>query len=177
MTTCYYKVWQLNLLQSATTCYYKVWQLFYYKVWQVLLQSATGITKCDSFITKCDRYYKVRWLLQSATEHTFTENECLANFELKFKFFREFKETTHIQKYEKTHGHWLFERVFIFLRTGALTEIQNVWFCSENPISHSSLRDSCDIVFSRERNLRWNALVRHWIFLNNSTVKSLKTPG
>ena len=23
-----------------------------------LLQSATGITKCDNFITKCDRYYK-----------------------------------------------------------------------------------------------------------------------
>ena len=26
----------------------------YYKVRQVLLQSATGITKCDNFITKCD---------------------------------------------------------------------------------------------------------------------------
>ena len=24
VTTCYYKVRQLNLLQSATTCYYKV---------------------------------------------------------------------------------------------------------------------------------------------------------
>ena len=34
-----------------------------------LLQSATGITKCDNFITKCDRYYKVRRLLQSATVH------------------------------------------------------------------------------------------------------------
>ena len=40
-------------------CYYKVGQLFYYKVRQVLqsvkilLQSATGITKCDD-------YYKVR---------------------------------------------------------------------------------------------------------------------
>ena len=33
----------------------------------MLLQSATGITKCDSFITKCDKYYKVRRLLQSAT--------------------------------------------------------------------------------------------------------------
>ena len=32
----------------------------YYKVRQVLLQSATGITKCDNFITKYDRYYKVR---------------------------------------------------------------------------------------------------------------------
>ena len=39
----------------------------YYKVRQVLLQSATGITKCDNFITKCDSYYIVRRLLQSAT--------------------------------------------------------------------------------------------------------------
>ena len=51
-------------------CYYKVRQLFYYKARQVLLKSATGITKCDNFITKCDRYYKVRRLFQSATEPT-----------------------------------------------------------------------------------------------------------
>ena len=57
---CYYKERQIFLLQSAMVCYYKVRQLFYYKVRQVLLQSATGITKCDNFITKCDRYYKVR---------------------------------------------------------------------------------------------------------------------
>ena len=57
---CDYKVRQLFLLQSAMVCYYKVRQLFYYKVRQVLLQSATGITKCDNFITKCDDYYKVR---------------------------------------------------------------------------------------------------------------------
>ena len=50
-------------------CYYKVRQLFYCKVRQLLLQSVTGINKCDNFITKCDRYYKVRRLLQSATEH------------------------------------------------------------------------------------------------------------
>ena len=50
------------LLQSATA--------FYYKERQVLLQSATGITKCDNFITKCDRYYNVRRLLQSATVQT-----------------------------------------------------------------------------------------------------------
>ena len=57
-----------SLLQSVTSVitkcdsffYYKVRQLFYYKVRQVLLQSATGITKCDNFITKCDDYYKVR---------------------------------------------------------------------------------------------------------------------
>ena len=56
----YYKVRQLFLLQSAMVWYYKVRQLFYYKVRQVLLQSATGITKFDNFITKCDDYYKVR---------------------------------------------------------------------------------------------------------------------
>ena len=62
----------------------------YYKVRQVLLQSATAffITKCDglllqsatacllqsatSVITKCDRYYKVRRLLQSVTVHSDT---------------------------------------------------------------------------------------------------------
>ena len=69
---CYYKVRQLFLLQSAMVCYYKVRQLFNYKVRQVLLQSGTGITKCDNFITKSDRYYKVRRLLQSATVHTLT---------------------------------------------------------------------------------------------------------
>ena len=47
--------------------YYKLRQLFYYKVRHGLLQIATGITKCDGFITNCDRYYKLRWLLQIAT--------------------------------------------------------------------------------------------------------------
>ena len=62
----YYKVRQVLLqsataffLQSAMVCNYKVRQLFCYKVRQVLLQSVTDITKCDNFITKCDRYYKV----------------------------------------------------------------------------------------------------------------------
>ena len=54
---CYYKVRQLFLLQSAMVCYYKVRQ--------VLLQSATSV------IRKCDRYYKVRRLLQSATVQSF----------------------------------------------------------------------------------------------------------
>ena len=56
----YYKLRQLSLLQSAIDCYYKLRQLFYYKVRQDLLQIATGITKCDGFVTNCDRYYKVR---------------------------------------------------------------------------------------------------------------------
>ena len=33
----------------------------------------------------------------------FTENEFLPNFELKFKFLENFEETTHTQKYGKTH--------------------------------------------------------------------------
>ena len=44
--------------------YYKVRQRFYYKVRQVLLQSATGIAKCDNFITKCDRTYVLFGALQ-----------------------------------------------------------------------------------------------------------------
>ena len=51
----YYKLRQLNLLQSATR----------------LLQIATGITKCDKFITNFDGYYKVWWLSQIATVHTY----------------------------------------------------------------------------------------------------------
>ena len=42
-------------------------QPFYYKVRHGLLQIETGITKRNEFITNCDRYYKVRWLLQIAT--------------------------------------------------------------------------------------------------------------
>ena len=63
----YYKLRQLSLLQSAIDGCYKLRQLFYYKVRHGILQIATGITKCDGFITNCNRYYKVRWLLQIAT--------------------------------------------------------------------------------------------------------------
>ena len=49
MTRWYYKVRQLCLLQSATSVITKCDR--YYKVWQVLLQSATGITKCDGTLS------------------------------------------------------------------------------------------------------------------------------
>ena len=63
----YYKVRQL-LLQSATAFFITNCDgLLSQSATAFLLQSATGITKCDNFITKCDRYYKVRRLLQSAT--------------------------------------------------------------------------------------------------------------
>ena len=50
-----------SLLQSATSVITKCDSFFLLQsATAFLLQSATGITKCDSFITKCDRYYKVR---------------------------------------------------------------------------------------------------------------------
>ena len=59
------QLWIFGVTYLITKCdsyfYYKVRQLFcykvrqgYYKVRQVL-QSVTGIKKCDNFITKCDR--------------------------------------------------------------------------------------------------------------------------
>ena len=62
----------MRLLQSGTTFrYYKVGSVllqsgtaFLLQIETILLQSGTGITKWDSFITKRDRYYKVRRLLQ-----------------------------------------------------------------------------------------------------------------
>ena len=79
------------LLQSVTNQFSRLfWHISYYKVWQsdfirkcdrLLLQSASGTTKCDKlyykvrqvlqsltdFITECVRYYKVWQLLQSET--------------------------------------------------------------------------------------------------------------
>ena len=54
----YYKVRQLFLLQSAMVCYYKVRQVL--QSVTILLQRATGITKCDD-------YYKVRQYIRHVT--------------------------------------------------------------------------------------------------------------
>ena len=45
--------------------------LDYYQVrWTVITNcDSFFITKCARFIANCDRYYKVRWLLQTATVH------------------------------------------------------------------------------------------------------------
>ena len=51
----YYRVRQV--LQSVTEVYYKVRQVL--QSVTLLLQSASGITKCDTVITKCVRYYEV----------------------------------------------------------------------------------------------------------------------
>ena len=57
------------LLQIAT-CVIENCDKYYYKLRQVFMQSATIVLKCENFITKCDRYYKERLLLQSATKQT-----------------------------------------------------------------------------------------------------------
>ena len=49
------------LLQIATA--------FLLQIATKLLQIATVITNCDKIITNCDSYYKLRQLLQIATEH------------------------------------------------------------------------------------------------------------
>ena len=78
----YYKVRKV-LLQSVTASFVtKCDGLLLQSATAFLLQSATGITKCDNFITKCDSYYKVRQLLQSAT--------VLYDFGLKMAIFPNF---------------------------------------------------------------------------------------
>ena len=89
-------------------CNYKVRQLFYYKVPQVLLQSATGITKCDNLlqsatgITKCDDYYKVRQYTRafffSISVHFFT---VLGKSACEMTIFHVLQRTlTHRHKFE-----------------------------------------------------------------------------
>ena len=50
-----------NVITKCNKYYYKMRQLFYYKMRQKFIR------KCDSFITKCDSYCKMRRLLQIAT--------------------------------------------------------------------------------------------------------------
>ena len=93
--------------------------------------------------------------------------------------FRKVEETTHMQKYEKTHWHWLWKD-FLYLCTGTahknrkhsvllrwlklcdsrkihcLTSVFHVEFHLKKPISHSSLHDSCEIF----------ALILETIFVN-----------
>ena len=65
---CYYKLRHvlLKIATSIITNYDK----YYYKLRQVFMQSATSVLKRENFITKCNRYYKERLLLQSATKQT-----------------------------------------------------------------------------------------------------------
>lgn len=37
---------------------------------RVLLQFATAVTKCVSFMIKCDSYYKLQYLSQNMSVHT-----------------------------------------------------------------------------------------------------------
>ena len=49
------------------TVYYKMRQILLQNTTAILLQNVRVITNCDNFITNCDRYYKMRCLLQIAT--------------------------------------------------------------------------------------------------------------
>ena len=60
-------------ITKCDKCNYKVRQLFLLRKCDgLLLQSSTAflLQRATSVITKCDRYYKVRRSLQSATEQT-----------------------------------------------------------------------------------------------------------
>ena len=59
----YYKMRQ-SLLQNAPD--------FLLETATVLLQNATVITNCDDFFTKMRQFYKMRYLLQIATDRTAT---------------------------------------------------------------------------------------------------------
>ena len=59
------------LLQHATEVYYKMRQISLLQNATFLLKNATVITNCNDFITKHDRYYKMRRLLQIATVQRF----------------------------------------------------------------------------------------------------------
>ena len=53
-----------------------------------LLQNTIDvITKCDNFITKCDRYYKMQRLLKIATVHTLYKSLLFLNWWCKLKSF------------------------------------------------------------------------------------------
>ena len=75
----YYKV-RWTVATNGDSFFITKCDTVYYKLRQVLqsamnlLQIATGVTKCDEFITNCDRYYKVRWLLQIAAVRNFNQN-------------------------------------------------------------------------------------------------------
>ena len=52
------------------TIYYKTRQLFFWQnISGVLLQNTTVITKCIDFISRWESYYKMRRILQNASEH------------------------------------------------------------------------------------------------------------
>ena len=62
-------------LQNKKKVHYKMRQLFYYKMQykmrQLFYYKMQVITNWDNFVTKCESYYKMRQLLQTATVHIF----------------------------------------------------------------------------------------------------------
>ena len=73
-----YKLRQLSIFQISMDSYYKLRQLFYYKVRHGLLQIATGITKCDKFITNCDSTTRPhsQWSKGGAVVRALASHQC-----------------------------------------------------------------------------------------------------
>ena len=86
----------MELLQIATA-------QFITKCDRLLLQIATAflLQSATRFITNCDRYYKVRWLLQIATVHGLTPLEKCQFFELLKFFFYSVQRRFFVLKYHK----------------------------------------------------------------------------
>jgi len=61
-------------------------------------------------------------------KNTFTENECLPNFELKFNILEHLRKPLTLKSTRKRID---FERVFIVCALARLANMENVCFCSE----------------------------------------------
>jgi len=80
------------------------------------------------------------------------EYKYLPNFELKFKVLEKLRKPLTL-KSRRNRIDNDFERVSNVCALARLTKLENVWFCSGGfsyAIQEKSLRDSCDISFSRE---------------------------
>ena len=120
-----------KLLQSAMDCYYKLRHLFYYKVRHGLLQIATGITKCDGFITNCDRYYKVQWLLQIATVQqlvvrALASHQCHVKI-LRCKNVRKFVKLSHSEGGGQHESHQRVSKLFLTVDVNRQQECLFSW--------------------------------------------------
>ena len=65
----WFYIWfAMTLITKCDRYYYKMRQLFYYKMRQKFIATCvrTFFTKYDSFVTKCDSYYKMWRLLQNS---------------------------------------------------------------------------------------------------------------
>ena len=78
---------QQGVQTDATRNIQQCWEMLVNNV-ASRLQVATGIAKCDGFIINCDRYYKVRWLLQIAVVRFLHYHDLCVVFSLSTPHFK-----------------------------------------------------------------------------------------